>query len=90
MHPLDLRENRFRLQQLIAKLEEDEVAARQALEAQVAALQELCEHPNFDEDPVKGWRCRDCDLAREPEKPDEPEVEVTASETPPSTATTAV
>lgn len=88
MHPLDLRENRFRLQQQFAKLDE-EGADRHALEAQVAALQELCAHPNFDEDPAKGWRCRDCDLAREPEKSDEPEVEVTSSGTPPSTATTA-
>lgn len=65
MHALELRETRFRLQQAIAKLEDGSDKA--ALEQQVADLQAVCEHLHSDEDPDKGWRCRDCDLTRDPE-----------------------
>lgn len=64
MHPFEIREERFRLQQRAAKLEEG--PERTALEARVLELQEECGHAHADEDPEKGWRCRDCDLTRAP------------------------
>ncbi len=77
MHPFEIREKRFRHQQVIAKLEEGD--ERQALEQDIIALQEICGHANFDEDPEKGWRCRDCDLTRPPEKQPEPEAQEEAA-----------
>jgi hypothetical protein len=71
MHPLEIRESRFKFQKQIAGLEDGPEKA--ALEAHVAELQADCPHEHPEEDPAKGWRCRDCDLLREPEP--EPEEE---------------
>lgn len=76
MHPFEIREKRFRHQQAIAKLEEGD--ERQTLEQDIIELQKICGHTNFDEDPEKGWRCRDCDLRRPPEKQPQPEVQEAA------------
>ena len=65
MHALELRETRFRLEKALAKLGED--SDTEAIEQQIADLQAVCEHGHFDEDPAKGWRCRDCGLTRDPE-----------------------
>ena len=70
MHALDLREQRFRAQQRLAELEDG--PEKQELEEAVARFQEICRHEHFDEDPAKGWRCRDCDLTRPPEPAEEP------------------
>jgi len=64
MHRLEIRELRFRLQQRAAKLEDGPEKAE--IEAQVAAIQQACPHAS-EEEGEKGWRCRDCDLSREPE-----------------------
>ncbi len=71
MHPLELREARFRLQQAVQKTEDGQ--ARSVLEQQILDLQAICKHGSFDEDPEKGWRCRDCDLTRPPDTSEEPE-----------------
>lgn len=72
MHALELRETRFRLEKALAKLDED--SDTDAIEQRIADLQAVCEHDHFDEDPAKGWRCRDCGLTRDPEpQPDSDE-----------------
>ena len=68
MHRLEIREMRFRLQQRAGKLEEGPEKAE--IEAQIAAIQQACPHTS-DEEGAKGWRCRDCDLSREPEPVEE-------------------
>ena len=68
MHRLEIRERRFRLQQQAGKLEDG--PEKEALEAQITAIQEACPHES-DEEGEKGWRCRDCDLSREPEPVEE-------------------
>ncbi|NKB87691.1 MAG: hypothetical protein GKS06_05670 [Acidobacteria bacterium] len=86
MHRLEIREHRFRLQQRIGKLEDG--PEKEALEAEVAAIQEACPHVS-DEEGAKGWRCRDCDMSREPEpEPEEEEAagEPAAAETTPAPA----
>lgn len=65
MHPLEIREERFRLQQRAARLPDG--ADKAALESRVQELRNLCPHAHAEEDPDKGWRCRDCDLSRPPE-----------------------
>jgi hypothetical protein len=70
MHRLEIRELRFRLQQRAAKLEDGSEKAE--IEAQVAAIQQACPHAS-EEEGEKGWRCRDCDLSREPEPVEEDE-----------------
>lgn len=74
MHPLEIRERRFRLQQRAGKL--DDGPEKEAIEAEVAAIREACPHVN-EEEGDEGWRCRDCDLTRAPE-PD-PEEEAAAA-----------
>lgn len=64
MHPLEIREERFRLQQRAAKLADG--PEKSALEARVQELRDSCPHAHAEEDPEKGWRCRDCDLVRPP------------------------
>ena len=71
LHPLEIREQRFKLRKQIANLEEGDNAA--ALEQQIFDLQEGCPHAHPEESEEKGWRCRDCDLTRPPESADEPE-----------------
>lgn len=83
LHPLEIRELRFKLGQQITKLEEGADAT--ALEQQIADLQEICPHAHPEDSEEKGWRCRDCDLSRAPEPTDEPE-EAAAEE--PQTAAT--
>ncbi len=68
MLPLEIREERFRLQKQIAALGEG--PERERLEQRVAALQEICPHAHPEEDPEQGWRCRDCDLRRPAEPSD--------------------
>ncbi len=70
MHRLEIRETRFRLQQRAGKLEDG--PEKVEIEAQIAAIQEACPHVS-DEEGEKGWRCRDCDLSREPEPVEEDE-----------------
>ncbi len=72
LHPLEIRELRFKLQQQVSSLEED--ADSSALEQQITDLQEVCPHAHPEESEEKGWRCRDCDLSRPPEPAAEPEV----------------
>ena len=81
MHPLEIRELRFRLQQRAGKLEDGSEKA--GIEAQVTAIQQACPHAN-EEEGEKGWRCRDCDLSREPEpvEEDEPTAEEVAAAVP--------
>ena len=84
MHRLEIRERRFRLQQTAGKLEDG--PEKDALEAEIAAIQEACPHES-DEEGEKGWRCRDCDLSRDPEpEEEEPEEEAAepAAEAPPA------
>ena len=73
------REQRFRLQQRAGKLEDGPEKAE--IEAQIAAIQQACPHTS-EEEGVKGWRCRDCDLSREPEpvEEEEPAPEASAAE----------
>jgi len=70
MHRLEIREQRFRLQQRVAKLEEG--PEKTEIEAQIAAIQQACPHAS-EEEGDKGWRCRDCDLSRAPEPVEEDE-----------------
>jgi hypothetical protein len=63
---------RFRLQQRAGKLEDGSEKAE--IEAQITAIQEACPHAS-DEEGAKGWRCRDCDLSRDPEPGEEEEDE---------------
>ncbi len=71
LHPLEIRELRFKLQQQISSLEEG--ANSSDLDLQVTDLQEVCPHAHPEESEEKGWRCRDCDLNRPPEPIVEPE-----------------
>jgi len=78
LETLELRERRYRAQQALKLLQDDEqTEERKALEEQVAHYQEICPHEHVDE--VEGeWRCRDCDLRKttavpEPEPAPEPE-----------------
>ena len=82
MHRLEIREMRFRLQQRAGKLEDGPEKAE--IEAQVAAIQQVCPHAS-EEEGEKGWRCRDCDLSREPEPVEEDEP--AAEDNPAGTAT---
>lgn len=70
LHPLEIRERRWRIQQRIAALPEG--PDKQELEAELAAIRDSCPHAHPEEDPAKGWRCRDCDLSRPPEGSEEP------------------
>ena len=70
MHRLEIREQRFRLQQLAGKLEDGPEKAE--IEAQIVAIQQACPHAS-EEEGAQGWRCRDCDLSREPEPVEEDE-----------------
>jgi len=83
MHPLEIRERRFRLQQQLAKLEDG--PAKAAVEAEIEAIREACPHAHPEDDPEKGWRCRDCDASRPPEPA--PEAEETAKAAEPATET---
>lgn len=65
-HPLEIRERRFRLQQRIAEMEDGPEKATS--QEQLRLIQETCPHDHPEENPEKGWRCRDCDLTRPPEK----------------------
>ncbi len=70
MHPLEIREKRFKLQKALEGLEDGPEKA--ALEAQIEEIRSTCPHEHAEEDEEKGWRCRDCDLLREPEpRPEE-------------------
>ena len=71
LHPLEIREIRFKLRQQIAQLGED--ADTSELEQRVIDLQEICPHAHPEESEEHGWRCRDCDLNRPPEPAEEPE-----------------
>ena len=71
LHPLEIRELRFRLRKQIANLEEGANPA--ALESQVADLQEVCPHALPEDSEEKGGRCRDCDLSRPSEPSNEPD-----------------
>ena len=73
MHPLEIRETRFRLQQQLAAAEDE--ADKASLEARIEELRASCPHEHTEEDPEKGWRCRDCDTLREPEPQPEEEAE---------------
>jgi len=70
MHRLEIRELRFRLQQRAGKLEDG--SEKTEIEAQITAIQQACPHAS-EEEGEKGWRCRDCDLSREPEPVEEEE-----------------
>ena len=70
MHRLEIREVRFRLQQRVGKLEDG--AEKTDIEAQITEIQQACPHAS-EEEGAKGWRCRDCDLSREPEPAEEDE-----------------
>lgn len=70
-HPYEIRERRFRLQQRIAEMEDG--AEKDALQEQIGVIQETCPHAHPEESPEKGWRCRDCDLARPPEETEQQE-----------------
>ncbi len=83
LETLELRDRRYRAQQALDLLQDDEQAEeRKALEEQIAHYQEICPHEHAEE--VDGeWRCRDCDLQKttavpEPEPAPEPEIEATA------------
>lgn len=71
-HPYEIREHRFRLQQRIEAAEDG--PDKEAMEAELAHIRETCPHAHPEEDPEKGWRCRDCDDSRPPE-PEEEEQE---------------
>jgi len=82
LETLELRDRRYRAQQALKLLQDDEQAEeRKALEEQIAHYQEICPHEHVDE--VEGeWRCRDCDLQKttavpEPEPAPAPEPEPT-------------
>jgi len=79
MHRLEIREMRFRLQQRAGKLEDG--PEKTEIEAQIATIQQACPHTS-EEEGEKGWRCRDCDLSREPEpvEEDEPAADDAAAE----------
>lgn len=64
LEALELRDRRYRAQQALNLLKDDEQSEeRQALEAQVARYQEMCAHEHVEE--VEGkWRCKDCDLQK--------------------------
>lgn len=70
MHRLEIRELRFRLQQRAGKLEDGPEKAE--IDAQITAIQQACPHAS-EEEGEKGWRCRDCDLRRDPEPVEEEE-----------------
>ena len=87
---LDIREQRFRLQQQIKALQSSDgdvdTARVEELEARIQELRDSCpcprdEHgvPNpfhYEEDAGKGlWRCRDCDVGGEIEGIEQPQAE---------------
>jgi hypothetical protein len=87
LEPLELRDHRYRAQQALGRLKnEDQAEERQALEAKIAHFQEICLHEHAEE--VAGeWRCRDCDLRKTtavPEPVPEPEPEPVAAEEAPA------
>lgn len=69
MEPLEIRDRRYRAQQRIDELDEEQERDQiEALEEQVRELQSMCPHPDEhrQEDEDEGiWRCRDCDLRGE-------------------------
>lgn len=71
MHPLEIREKRFKLQKALEGLEDGPDKA--ALEAQIEQIRATCPHEHTEEDEEQGWRCRDCDLLKPP--PPKPEAE---------------
>lgn len=73
MHPFEIREMRFRLQQRMEELEDG--PDKEALREQIEAIREACPHANPEENPDKGWRCRDCDASRPPEPAEDEEDE---------------
>ncbi len=81
MHRLEIRELRFRLQQRAGKLEDGPEKAE--IDAQIDAIQQACPHAS-EEEGEKGWRCRDCDLTRDPEpvEEEEPAAEADATDSP--------
>jgi len=87
LETLELRDRRYRAQQELKLLKDDNQAAeRKALEEQIAHYQEICPHEHVDE--VEGeWRCRDCDL-RKTTAAAEPEPEIQASATAQATPAT--
>jgi len=87
LETLELRDRRYRAQQELNLLKDDNQAAeRKALEEQIAHYQEICPHEHVDE--VEGeWRCRDCDL-RKTTAAAEPEPEIQASPTAQATPAT--
>ncbi len=68
MHRLEIREQRFRLQQRASKLEEG--PEKDEIDGQITAIQQACPHAS-EEEGAAGWRCRDCDLSRAPEPVEE-------------------
>jgi hypothetical protein len=85
LEPLELRDHRYRAQQALGRLkDEDQAEERQALEAKIAHFQEICLHEHAEE--VEGeWRCRDCDLRKTTAVPEpEPEPEPVAAEEAPA------
>ena len=83
MHPLEIRETRFKLQKELDGLEDGPDKA--AVEAQIEQIRADCPHEHTEEDEEKGWRCRDCDLLKPPPpKPEEPEQIEESAETPDS------
>ena len=73
MHPFEIRELRFRLQQRMDELEDG--PEKEALRERIEAIREACPHAYPEDDPEKGWRCRDCDASRPPEPAEEDEDE---------------
>ena len=64
LEALELRDRRYRAQQALKLLgEDDQGEERKALEAQVAHSQEICRHEHVEEVEDQ-WRCRDCDLQK--------------------------
>jgi hypothetical protein len=79
MHPLEIREKRFKLQKALEGLEDGPEKA--AIEAQIEEIRATCPHEHTEEDEEKGWRCRDCDLLKPPPpKPAESEETAAAVE----------
>jgi hypothetical protein len=69
LHPLEIREKRFKLQKTLEALEQG--AEKAAIEAQIEQIRADCSHEHNEQADDGRWRCRDCDLVREPE-PQEP------------------